>query len=139
MAPVDSSMPMARRRRCASTVKPPTETSAMRSIPSTRAASEMVSGLSGFDWAIEAGVSTCVPALIEPGGTPGASNSATTWVGVFTCPGATSANSSRRLCGFSTMPTTRRSAPPTDQVSPTFRWNAEATPLVTATSPAPTG
>ena len=32
------------------------------------------------------------------------------------------------------MPTTWRSTPPTRQVSPTARWNADATPLVTATS-----
>ena len=104
---------MERSRRCASTVKPPTETRAMRSIPSTSAAREIVSGLSGFDWATEAGVCTSCPDFVELSGTPGASKSAMTWVGAVTCPGATSANSSRRLWGFSTMPTTRRSTPPT--------------------------
>ena len=111
----------------------------MSSIPSTSAASEMVSGLSGFDWATDAGVCTGVPTFIEPAGTPGASNRATTCVGSFTCPGTTSANSSRRLWGFSTMPTTRRSTPPTRQVSPAAKCNAEATPLVTATSWGPVG
>ena len=47
----------------------------MSSIPSTSAASEIVSGLSGLFWATEAGVCTSGP--IEPGGTPGASKSAT--------------------------------------------------------------
>ena len=61
VAPVDSSMPIERMRRCASTVKPPTETSAMSSMPSTSAASEIVSGLSGFDCATEAGVCTWTP------------------------------------------------------------------------------
>ena len=56
----------------------------------------------------------------------GASKSAVTPVGFVTCPGATRANSSRRLCGFSTMPTTRRSTPPTRHESPTARWNADA-------------
>ena len=48
-------MPIERMRRCASTVKPPIDTSAMRSIPRTSAASEIVSGLSGFDAATDAG------------------------------------------------------------------------------------
>jgi len=47
---------MERMRRCASTVKPPIDTSAISSIPRTRAASEMVSGFNGFDAATEAGV-----------------------------------------------------------------------------------
>ena len=76
---------------------------------------------------------------IELSETPGASNNAVTPVGFVTCPGATSANSSRRLWGFSTMPTTWRSTPPTRQVAPTVRWNADATPLVTATWSAPDG
>ena len=77
--------------------------------------------------------------IFKSEGTPGASNSATTCVGELTCPGVTSANSSRRLWGFSTVPTTLRSTPPTLQVAPSDRWNAEATPLVTATSSAPVG
>ena len=56
VAPIDSSIPIERMRRCASTVKPPIETSAMRSMPRTRAASEMVSGFNGFDAATDAGV-----------------------------------------------------------------------------------
>ena len=42
----------------------PTETSAMSSMPSTSAASEIVSGLRGFDWATVAGVCTLLP--MEP-------------------------------------------------------------------------
>ncbi len=130
-------MPIERSRRCASTVKPPTATRAISNMPSTSAASEIVSGLSGFDCATVAGVCTLLP--IERSATPDASKSAVTCVGSFTSPGATSANSSSRLWGFSTMPTTSRSAPPTRQLSPTERWNAEATPLVTATSSAADG
>ena len=52
----------------------------MSSMPSTRAASEIVSGLSGFDCATDAGVCTLLP--IELSGTPGASNNAVTPVGI---------------------------------------------------------
>ena len=58
----------------------------MSSMPSTRAASEIVSGLSGFDCATEAGVCTCKP-LIELSETPGASNSAVIPVGILHLPG----------------------------------------------------
>jgi len=40
---------MERMRRYASTVKPPMETSAISSMPRTRATNEMVSGFRGFD------------------------------------------------------------------------------------------
>ncbi len=129
---------MERMRRCASTVKPPIETRAMSSIPRTSATSEIVSGLIGFDCATDAGVSIGTP-LNEASGAPGLSNNAVTPVGLVTCPGVTSANSSRRLWGFSTTPTTWRSTPPTRQCAPTLRWNADATPWVTATWSAPDG
>ena len=44
-----------------------------------------------------------------------------------------SANSSSRLCGFCTMPVTRRVVPSWRQRLPTLRRKAVATPLVTAT------
>ena len=113
-------------------------------------ARERVSGLIGLLCAAEAGVVTLEPrppkgpqeahcSPIELGFTPGASKSTVTSFGDFTCPGRTRANSSRRLCGFSTMPTTRRASPPTFQVSPTFRLKSDATPAVTATSSAAVG
>ena len=45
VAPRAPSMPIERRRRCASTVKPPTATRAMRSIPTVATANTIVSGL----------------------------------------------------------------------------------------------
>ena len=45
VAPSAPSIPIARSRRCASTVNPPTDTSAMRSIASVTSASTIVSGL----------------------------------------------------------------------------------------------
>ena len=95
-------------------------------------ASEIVSGLRAFACATEAGVSTFGP--IVAGFTPGALKSTVTSVGARSCPGGTRANSSRRFCGFSTMPTTRRVTPPCCQLLPIFKWKSDATPLVTATS-----
>ena len=54
VAPCAPSMPIERSRRCASTVNPPTATSAISSIPSVAAASEMVTGLSTFALATDA-------------------------------------------------------------------------------------
>ena len=48
VAPMASSIPMARRRRWASTVKPPTDTSAISSMPSVASVSTTVSGLSAL-------------------------------------------------------------------------------------------
>ena len=48
VAPMDSSIPRARSRRCASTVNPPTDTSAISSMPTVASASTMVSGLIGL-------------------------------------------------------------------------------------------
>ena len=45
VAPMDSSMPRERIRRCASTVKPPIDTRAIRSMPTVANASTMVAGL----------------------------------------------------------------------------------------------
>ncbi len=133
-------MPSERSRRWASTVKPPTETSAMSSMPTVASASTIVVGLSGLLPAADAtlcGVDTFGPMLC--GATPGASNSTVAWLGAVTWPGTTRANSSSRLCGFCTMPTTRRDVPADRSVLPMFRCSAEATPLVTATWPGPAG
>ena len=128
VAPMDSSIPRARSRRCASTVKPPTDTSAISSMPTVANASTMVSGLSRLllAAAVEAGVETLDP--MRPGSTPGASKRTSTCVGCVTWPGGTSANSSSRLWGFCTMPTTV--LPPRGQVSPTARLSSDASPGV---------
>src|SRR5262249_40391204 len=118
------------------TVNPPTATRAMRSIPTTRPATETVSGLTKLAWA-EPAVETYRSS--EDGIDPPASNSTVTWVGALTWPGATRANSSSRLCGFCTMPTPRRAVPPWCQTLPTLRPNSDATPAVTATWPGPAG
>jgi hypothetical protein len=136
VAPIDSSIPMARSRRCASTVNPPTDTSAMRSMPRVASVSTIVSGLSAFPWDDEPGVEKLGPR--ESAGTP-ASKSTVTSVGDLTCPGTTSANSSSRLWGFWTMPTTVRVVPSWSQVSPTLRFRVEASPGVTATWLGPDG
>ncbi len=109
MAPIAPSMPRARSRRWASTVKPPTDTSAISSMPMVASVSTMVSGLIALA-AVVCGVTTLGPIL--PGGTEGASNSTLTVVGVRTWPGTTRANSSSRLCGFCTMPVTVLATPP---------------------------
>ena len=133
VAPTAPSMPSERSRRCASTVKPPMATRAIRSMPIVASPSTMVSGLNGLLAAAEARLSTVGP--MEEAFTPGALNSTTTWVGAVTWPGTTRANSSRRLCGFSTMPVTRQALPSWCQTSPTLRPNVAATPSVTATWP----
>ncbi len=73
-------------------------------MPTVASASTMVSGLSGLPAAADRTLCTFGPS--EAGSTPGASNSTVTWVGALTWPGTTRANSSSKLCGFSTMPTT---------------------------------
>ena len=130
-----SSIPRARRRRCASTVKPPIDTSAIKSMPTVATASTMVSGLIELLLAFWAGVETLDP--IRPGSTPGASKRTFTCVGDVTSPGGTSANSSSRLWGFCTMPTTV--LPPRGQVSPTLRFSSDASPGVTAIWLGPVG
>ena len=69
------------------------------------------------------------------GGYTRASNRTVTSVGAFTWPGHTRANSSSRLCGFSTIPTTCLAAPSWCQTEPILSRKAEATPAVTATWP----
>ena len=56
VAPIDSSIPRERSRRWASTVKPPTDTSAMSSMPTVASASTIVSGLIGLALPFCAGV-----------------------------------------------------------------------------------
>jgi len=73
---------MERSRRCARTVKPPTPTRAISSIPSVAAVSETVSGLMMLLDATDAGVDTCGP--IFDGFTPGALNRTVVWVGAVT-------------------------------------------------------
>ena len=128
VAPMDSSIPRARIRRCASTVKPPIDTSAISSMPTVASASTMVAGSIGLLLATVAGVETLDP--MRPGSTPGASKRTSTCVGFVTCPGGTSANSSSRLWGFCTMPTTV--LPPRDHSSPILRLSSDASPGVTA-------
>ena len=67
----------------------------------------IVVGFSGLDAVWDPGVWTFGPRADEltPGG---ASNKTETAVGWVTWPGMTRANSSSRLCGFCTMPTTVR-------------------------------
>ena len=130
-------MPSERSRRWASTVKPPTATSAMSSMPTVASPRTMVSGLSGLLAAADCRVWTFGPR--EEALTPGASNRTVTWDGALTWPGTTSANSSSRLCGFCTMPVTWRVVPPWCHTSPILRLKVVATPSVTATWPGPVG
>ena len=142
VAPSAPSMPSERSRRCASTVKPPTATRAMSSMPTVASASTMVLGLSGLLATASCRVTTygrrepSEAAGLLPAGT---SNSTVTWLGVLTWPGATRANSSSRLCGFCTMPMTWRICPPWCHMSPTVSLKVAATPWVTATWPGPAG
>ncbi len=102
VAPMDSSIPRDRMRRCASTVKPPIDTRAMSSMPTVARASTMVDGLMPLVVIDPAGV-------MEEGrflAAAGAFKRTVTSVGCATCPGGTRANSSSRLWGFCTMPTT---------------------------------
>ncbi len=133
VAPMAPSIARERSRRWARTVKPPTDTSPMRSIPTVIAAIAMVSGLSTFCCAASAAARLSTFRPSEPSLTPCTSNRTVTWVGAVTWPGTTSANSSSRLCGFCTMPVTRRAWPPWCHTLPILRPNADATPLVTAT------
>ena len=137
VAPRAPSIPSERSRRCASTVKPPTATKAISSMPTVASASTMVSGLSGLLAAEDARLCTFGPS--EEAVTPGALNRTVTWFGALTWPGATRANSSSRLCGFAAMPMTWRAFPPWCHTSPILRLKVDATPSVTATWPGPAG
>ncbi len=138
VAPVDSSMPIERSRRCASTVKPPTETSAMSSMPRTSAAREIVSGLSGFDCATEAGVCTLFP--IELSETPGRVEERRDPRGILHLSGHDEGElveeALRVLDDADHLALDAADAP---GVRRPLRWKSEATPLVTATSSAPDG
>ena len=74
-----------RRRRCASTVKPPTETSAMSSMPRVANVSTTVSGLSTLLWLANALVVKSGPSEFTT--LLGPSKRTSTWVGDGTCPG----------------------------------------------------
>ncbi len=66
VAPWAPSIPSERSRRWASTMKPPTATSAMRSMPTVASASTMVSGLSTLPDDAEAGTETFGPREARP-------------------------------------------------------------------------
>ena len=68
-----------------------------------------------------------------------ASTRTATWSGAPADDGETSANSSLRSRGFSTMPTTVRRRPSSATVAPGRTRRRSATPSVTATWPGPTG
>ena len=86
VAPSAPSMPSERSRRCATTVKPPTATRAMSSMPTVASASTMVSGLSGLLAAASCRVTTYwLTEPMEAGFLPrGAVNSTVTWLGWLT-------------------------------------------------------
>jgi hypothetical protein len=146
-------MPRARSRRCAITVNPATDTSPMNTSPSTATTSTIVAGLMPAlpDWlasetsasagrfAKMGGGGPCVIWSWSWPGPGGALSRMVTWVGAVTCPGATSANSSLRSAGFSTMPVTSKARPSACQVPPVFRLYSDATWLVSATWPGPLG
>ena len=98
-------------------------------------ASTMVLGLIALPLTAVSGVVTLLPMRV--GSTPRASKRTSICVGCVNCPGGTSANSSSRLWGFCTMPTTV--LPPVGQVSPMRRLSSEASPGVTTISFGPVG
>ena len=78
-------MPSERSRRCASTVKPPTATKAMSSMPTVTRPSTMVSGLSGLLAAASCRVTTSwLREPIEAEFLPRGVNSTVTWLGWLT-------------------------------------------------------
>ncbi len=85
VAPSAPSMPSERSRRCASTVKPPTATRAMSSMPTVASASTMVSGLRGLLATASCRVTTYwLTEPIEAGLVPGgAVNRTVTWLGLL--------------------------------------------------------
>ena len=129
---------MDRSRRWARTVKPPTPTRPMSTMPRTAAVSDTVSGLITFWLDSDVASDTDDPlgssAEIAFALMPCPSNSTTTWSGRVTWPGITRAKSSSRDCGFLTDagdgPGHAAEGP---ACSPTRRWKPAATPLVTAT------
>ena len=78
-------MPSERSLRCASTVKPPTATRAMSSMPTVASASTIVSGLSGLLATASCRVVTYwLREPIEVFLPDGAVNSTVTWLGLLT-------------------------------------------------------
>ena len=78
-------MPSERSLRCASTVKPPTATRAMSSMPTVASASTIVSGLSGLLATASCRVATYwLREPIEVFLPRGAVNSTVTWLGLLT-------------------------------------------------------
>ncbi len=138
-APTAPSMPRARWRRWAMTVKPATATRPTNSrLIVARASTAAAAAFRAASW----------PSMLKdrPLGRWSdwrswgwAASRTVTMAGGSACPGATSPNSSDSRRGFSTSPTTRRARPPSFQVSPRRRSYEAATPWVTATSPAPVG
>ena len=107
MAPIDSSMPSARSRRWAITVKPEIASRPMNSMPTVLIASMIAAACEGLT----------SPPLCTPSPEPSTVwndrsccsvmfASTETWSGGVAWPGGTSTNSSDRLSGFSTTPTT---------------------------------
>ena len=148
-------MPRARSRRCAMTVNPATETRPMKTRPSTAMASTIVAGpTTPLLLACEARETVASPGRpVKAGGgawpgpyrccsrlaAAGSFSRIVTWVGAVTWPGTTRANSSLRSVGFSTMPVTCQARPSAGQVPPAFTLYSEATWLVRATWPGPSG
>ena len=122
VAPSAASMPSARSRRWASTVKPAAATSPMKISPTTAIAKHdhggrdrrwTGGGVTGRTPWREREHRDGSPAWHRTAPSPG--SGAASW------PGCTSAKSSSRFCGFSTRPTTRRCCPRAARPSPTRR------------------
>ena len=110
----------------------------MSNMPRTSAASEIVSGLMGFDCATEAGVCTLLP--IELSGTPGASNERRDSRGIRHLPGRNERELVEEALGvLDDADDLALDATDSPAVSRHVRWKSEATPLVTATWSAPDG
>ncbi len=126
-APIALSMPSDRIRRWAITVNPATASSPTNSSPIVPSSSTVTLP--------ESAPSALRASTVAPSGSdcrPAPARASTVTVSALPrCPGATSANRSRRVSGFSTSPTTVRPFHPL----PSARRN----PAVTATSPAPCG
>ena len=129
---------MERMRRCASTVKPPIETRAMSSIPRTRATSEIVSGLIGFDWATDAGVCT-VHALERAERRAGCVEQHRDAGGARDLPRGDERELVEKALGVLDDADHLALDAADPPLLPELRWNADATPCVTATWSAPDG
>jgi hypothetical protein len=138
LAPMAPSMPSARSRRWAMTWNPatdsrPTKTSPIVASTSTRVVAGSVSSLRRWvDTPSGRGL-----AMYCACGTR--SRASTRLTAAPSCPGATRANGSLRLSGFSTTPTTVHGRPAACQGPPTCRPASCRTRSVTAISPEPCG